>query len=424
MPFAFEANVCGPRSISCLLFPPESGMHRFTPLPSSISLQTLTAHLSHDEQVVLHQDGVGLYDGSVLDHLDWTLTGQALTLGHLDSKDKSPLHYDGRLYLTSHRLLFVSSSKPATASVSLELSLVRQTEYWTGFLKSSAKITLLLSEPSNVHPTLPVQTTADLNPSILNSASSISAEDNTSTSKTWVCRVCGMKNIASAQLGSKCSLCGIVRDPPSSRPASSSYAGQGPSSLPTSRASTPRLDRDGYSRTGTPPPLPPPPPKAAAVSTAPDPLLPSSALAKRIPCPVCTYLNHHSMSTCEVCESPLSHSRSSVSTPVRSSTPTIASSPSMSNLENGLAAAGNGATFVRLSFRKGGERAFYAALKDALAKKAWDVEPAVRSSISSSTNGAGDPTKARSSVGIGKLRLTKSQIWRLVLTHCADTLLL
>lgn len=40
----------------------EARMDRFVPL--SASLQTLSAHLHPDERILLHQDGVGLYDGS------------------------------------------------------------------------------------------------------------------------------------------------------------------------------------------------------------------------------------------------------------------------------------------------------------------------------------------------------------------------
>lgn len=39
-------------------------MNRFDPLPS-VTLKTLSAQLYPDETLILHQDGVGLYDGSV-----------------------------------------------------------------------------------------------------------------------------------------------------------------------------------------------------------------------------------------------------------------------------------------------------------------------------------------------------------------------
>jgi ESCRT-II complex subunit VPS36 len=40
-------------------------MNRFDPLPS-VTLETLSAQLYPDETLISQQDGVGLYDGSVL----------------------------------------------------------------------------------------------------------------------------------------------------------------------------------------------------------------------------------------------------------------------------------------------------------------------------------------------------------------------
>nr|CRX79114.1 hypothetical protein ls5930a1_00148 [Leucosporidium scottii] len=223
------------------------------------------------------------------------LTGSVLT----NSKDKSPPHYDGRLHLTSHRLIFLSSTiPPHSASAALDLALVKQTEYWTGFLKSNPKITLLLAPPP-----------------------------------------------------------------------------------------TPRLDRDQYTRNGTPPPPPlPAPPPSIPQPTEPTPPPPtSSSTDRRLACPVCTFLNHHSMLSCEVCDSPLSPPL-----PPTNTTPPTAT-PSRSSTPNPIAEPGGGASFVRLSFRKGGERAFYTALKEALGRKEWEWD-----------GGEGGGKKARSgNVGEG-----------------------
>ncbi|GAA5957271.1 hypothetical protein JCM21900_001213 [Sporobolomyces salmonicolor] len=331
-------------------------MHRFLPL--DVTLQTLSAQLYPDEQLLLHQDGVGLYDG----------------------KDKSPLHYDGRLHLTSHRLLFVSSTRPHSQSTSLDLSLVRQTEYWVGFLKSNPKITLLLADPGEHR-------------SASNGAGNGSAESErdreqarlnlvaAAGERSWVCRVCGMKNVPTVELGLKCSLCGVTRDTPTTSSSSSSAAAASSStSLPSSHLGTPRNAsprRSSSLSASSPPsgrgssnqPRPPEEPQFDPLETD-----------NRIACPTCTFLNHHSMSTCEVCDSPL-FPPSSCSRPssLRASTPGPSTDPASAipapvAITNVSAPANSTlAPFVRLSFRKGGEKAFYAALKEALAKKAWDL---------------------------------------------------
>ncbi|GAA5926199.1 hypothetical protein JCM1841_001153 [Sporobolomyces salmonicolor] len=331
-------------------------MHRFLPL--DVTLQTLSAQLYPDEQLLLHQDGVGLYDG----------------------KDKSPLHYDGRLHLTSHRLLFVSSTRPHSQSTSLDLSLVRQTEYWVGFLKSNPKITLLLADPGEHR-------------SASHGAGNGSAESErdreqarlnlvaAAGERSWVCRVCGMKNVPTVELGLKCSLCGVTRDTPTTFSSSSAAAASSSStSLPSSHLGTPRnasprrssslsVSSPPSSRGSSKQPRPPEEPQFDPLETD-----------NRIACPTCTFLNHHSMSTCEVCDSPL-FPPSSCSRPssLRASTPGPSTDPASAipapvAITNVSAPANSTlAPFVRLSFRKGGEKAFYAALKEALAKKAWDL---------------------------------------------------
>ncbi|GAA6046818.1 hypothetical protein JCM3770_005658 [Rhodotorula araucariae] len=288
-------------------------MDRFLAL--DVTLQTLSAQLYPDEHILAHADGVGLYDG----------------------KDKSPRHTDGRAVLTSHRAIYVSASRPHSNSAYLPLALVRQTEYWAGFLKSSPKITLLLADapPSSTLPTK-----AD-------SARSHAGERDKDAdarvltalagARNWVCRVCGMHNVPSAALGLKCSLCGVTRDPLS--PPSSSSASSSPAPAP---------------------PAPPPP----------LPALDPTETGTRIACPVCTFLNHHSMTRCEVCDSALFPPSTSTSTssaaPSRAATPGPGTDPAS-------AAPTPGAAFVRLSFRRGGEKGWYAALKEALALRAWDM---------------------------------------------------
>lgn len=322
-------------------------MDRFLPL--DVTLHTLNAHLYPDELVLAHADAVGLYDG----------------------KDKSPLHTDGRALVTSHRLVWVSSSRPHAHSVFLPLDRVRQTEYWGGFLKSSPKVTLLLADPtppaaSSSSSSLPLSSSS-LDPSTTPSAAQGPDRDRDKTreahalaalagERNWVCRVCGMHNVPTLERGLRCSLCGVARE------AAGSGSGRG-----TPRGSSP-------------------PPRATSPPRAAGPLLDPAETGSRLACPVCTFLNHHSMTRCEVCDSVLvvpdsvppissshSQSRSTSLRPSASAPPSRADTPTPStDPASATPAPPPGRAFVRLSFRRGGDRAFYAAVKEALGRRAWE----------------------------------------------------
>ncbi|GAA5973602.1 hypothetical protein JCM11641_007143 [Rhodosporidiobolus odoratus] len=319
-------------------------MHRFTPLALP-SLQSLSALLYPDELVQLQQHNVGLYNG----------------------KDKAPLHQHGALVLTTHRLLFLHSTHPHKHSLALPLDLIRQSEFWTGFLKSSPKITLTLNEPrrgdlGEQSDTLREGDTEEQprrdDPERLHRQLAHQAQG-----RSWVCRVCGMGNPPSA----KCSLCGVPNDTPST---SSSSA---PPSTAPSRFSTP------------PPPVPPVPPRPAPSSASPASTIDAREAGARLSCPVCTFLNHHSMTSCEVCGSALFPS-SSIPTSRRPAASSASNSTSTSTSATSTprpatpASSGNGngsdklPTFVRLSFRQGGAGPFYAKLKEQLGERRWEIQ--------------------------------------------------
>ncbi|GAA6041923.1 hypothetical protein JCM8097_000223 [Rhodosporidiobolus ruineniae] len=341
-------------------------MHRWTPL--AVDLDTLSALLFNDEHLVLAQDGVAFYNG----------------------KDRSPPHQSGRLALTSHRLIYVAAARPHQHSVALDLALVRQTEYWGGFLvKSSPKITLTFDADADAGAgggvggsaasagaatpsgeaaggaALPASTSTSSQEQDLQRLASAAA------SRAWVCRVCGMRNVPSAASLSKgggalaCELCGVPCDVPSSSSSSSS--------TPSSRLSTP----------------PPRPPLPASVATSQrEEQIDAHEAGARLACPVCTFLNHHSMAACEVCGSalfpPSTSSSVSLSQPSSSHAPPRSSSAlpasttstptsSLAPTPRPSTPAGDAKpTYVRLSFRKGGAATFYAALKGVLGEKAWD----------------------------------------------------
>lgn len=255
-------------------------------------------------------------------------------------KEKTVNFDNGRVYLTSHRLLYIDANQPFHYSRSLELADIKQTEYWAGFLKSSAKITLVLGESGSATPDTPGTPRASL-------------DGNSKIShNAWACHVCGYRNSAS---GSKCTLCGVVR------------SSDGPASL----ALSPQSPGPSNSQT--------------------DPKDAENLLA----CPTCTYLNHLSMSRCELCESPLTTSGSTFKI-ARPGTPVEGPRPATPVF--GAATP----TVVRLSFRKGGDKPFYAALKLALKTKAWTTmvyESRARREQASSEQG--DPVMANRATTFG-----------------------
>jgi ESCRT-II complex subunit VPS36 len=250
------------------------------------------------------------------------------------SKEKTVAFDSGRLFLTSHRLVYLDAAEPQRNSRYLDLKHVKQTEYWVGFMKSSPKITLVLGD---------LDTTEETNGS---QEALYEDESLHPLAQTWTCHICGMQNLASK--GNKCSLCGIRK-------------ADGISTTPSSARSTTFASINGTTSPAQPP-----------VDTR-----------NLISCPSCTYLNHPSMVRCEICESPLGIATSK---PSRPSTPS--SRPATPALP-GQATP----TFVRLSFRKGGVQACYAALKKALQAKEWVVDKdSRRRSVPPASGSEIDPT--------------------------------
>ncbi|KAI8047360.1 EAP30/Vps36 family-domain-containing protein [Gilbertella persicaria] len=109
-----------------------------------------------DESILIQQGHVGLYKG----------------------KEKLNHYQDGICYLTSHRIIYVDNTHPLEYSVELSLSLIKDIENYSGFLRSSPKIIIDVNESQ------PVET------------------NNT----TWACSICFFSNKATADT---CELCGV-----------------------------------------------------------------------------------------------------------------------------------------------------------------------------------------------------------------------
>ena len=155
------------------------------------------------------------------------------------------------VHLTTARLILLPDpSTPSTSSrppmgLQTRLSHVRQTEFYTGFMRSSPKITLFLGR----------------NPS-----------DDTEEEQesSWTCGVCGFVNsISPPDVGRRCGLCGV--SPITPRSAGTSLNGS--MAIPDPGAGS-RVDPEG-----------------------------------RIACPACTFLNHRFLASCELCSTPLPSAR-------------------------------------------------------------------------------------------------------------------
>ncbi|CAK5278253.1 unnamed protein product [Mycena citricolor] len=206
-------------------------LRRWTkPVDGTIPVQAL---LYDDEVLLATQDNVGVYDGN----------------------QKSPNHQSGTVYVSTHRLFYISSEHRRSRSFVMDLSYVTRTEHYAGLFKSSPKVTLYITSPT-------------LSPETV-------AVDSSAVFESWECEVCGYRNPpglspAAARI---CGLCGISRDsvPAQQTPLSNA--------IPSSSS------------------------------------MPSLHESSEIACSACTFLNHPSLQACEICGTPLPRPRTSKSAP-------------------------------------------------------------------------------------------------------------
>jgi ESCRT-II complex subunit VPS36 len=297
---------------------------------------------------------------------------------------KLPAHQVVTVHLTTHRLLFLASTaaeqRPSTGtqtsdSIPLDPNLqvyladVRQIEYYMGFIRSSAKITLFLGEDPNALTKIPDETTQ--------AGPSSGLKEN----MDWDCNVCGFKNsikrttfVSSLAQTPRCALCGVVKDlvPPTSRPTTPASAPPSPIPRPSLRTSHPEANAGGE--------------------------------GFEIPCPRCTFLNRPELKRCEVCDGPLippntglATTNGSTSNP-REASASGAESPAL-RLPVPKPLSNERMATVRISFRKGGEKEVYKRLRTVLNAKAWE-----RTIVKPRVVNDGTGNKGRTGVGIGGYR--------------------
>lgn len=262
-------------------------------------------------------------------HIRWVCVFRATLVSEIIKRfslQKSPPHQSGAIHATTHRLFYIDVKDPEYASFSLDLVHVRRTEFYAGLFTSSPKVTLHL-----------VGKAASGN-NAASGALTVPAASASGGGEIWECEVCGCKNRIPAghspSSNQVCELCGVPR-PSATTDISSSSAQLLSKSLP-------------------------PTPKSPA-------LIISDSLA----CPACTFLNHPSLRECEVCGTQLPASTSSSSQSVVKSAP--ATRPASPDIEDDDSGSGDCRKIMKLSFRKGGDKAFYTVLKRSLQSKAWEV---------------------------------------------------
>ncbi|KAI0200026.1 EAP30/Vps36 family-domain-containing protein [Astrocystis sublimbata] len=307
-----------------------------------------------DEVLLFVQDNVGLYEG----------------------KYKLPNQQCGQVYLTSHRICYVDTQEPRKYSVALDLKDVERSEFYAGFIKSSAKVTLvpkpakrasLQSRASAI-----AATSSSSSPSPDASRRPPPSNHSQASAATWVCKICSFPNpvpsnfdptTASAHTPlPPCLACGI-------KPALTEV-------LKASISNVAGLQsKPGPSSSGNLSSLP-------IRSTPSD----QGANSEEHQCPRCTFINHSSLLSCEICGAPLLAKNIPAAVaqqPPRTESPgpvlKMGGATGLENPEN-----------VKVSFRNGGEKIFYERLKGAMTQRKWLLHEAPPVPSSNMTNGGGE----------------------------------
>ncbi|KAF9566050.1 hypothetical protein CPC08DRAFT_704135 [Agrocybe pediades] len=292
------------------------------------------------------------------------------SVGIYDGTQKSPDHQNGTMHVTSHRLFFLNGHRASTKSFEMDLSFVVQTEYYAGLFKSSPKVTCHLSgEPTTLGSVQPQVAHAQFD--------------------SWECEVCAYRNPPglSPAAARVCALCGVPRTAVPTPTASVSASHQVSSSLPTSAlASSTSL------------------PSASSPN--------STATQTSIACPACTFLNHPSLRACEICSTELPRPPKGQLRSAPSSRPIT---PDLDDDDD------ESPKMIKISFRKGGDKPFYAALKRSLKSKAWE-ENGIGMSSTQDANSINPDRNAVGRLGITGILRTVEYSANSRETHMRDAL--
>lgn len=323
--------------------------------------------------------------------------GQSFLLTRCVRKFKIPNFQNGQAYLTSHRACYVDNEEPRKHSVGIQLKDVDRHEYYVcfsalfrrvadlnkaRFLKSSPKVTLFLKPPKT--PALQARNTsrtyaADVNgnSSSQTSAGSSSARPgsplrplptpsaSSRASATWICSICSYSNPIPSNFDLEkanaltpippCRACGIK--PPWTDVLKAAISNASAGEQPWTPRTLPQSEVEG---------------QGLAARADNDHVASTSESTLR--CPRCTFLNHPSLLSCELCGASLI-SISGHETELQEQQTFRPESPGP--LLDGNTSTSNGIPeSIKFSFRGGGEKIFYERLKGAMVQRKWLLDDA------------------------------------------------
>ncbi|ROW02090.1 hypothetical protein VSDG_02495 [Cytospora chrysosperma] len=305
-------------------------------------------------------------------------------------KYKLPNQQNGQVYLTSHRICYVDKADPRKNSVALDLKDIERYEYYAGFLKSSAKVTLI-PKPTKLQSRSPATGTGsprnnnsnNHNNSSSNPASRTDsplrpapADASLASAATWVCTICSFSNPVPSNFDPAtanahtplppCLACGI-------KPALTHVLKAAINNATSRQAVSSPLPVRPRGLSGS----------AGLVGGSESPAARSSPPKTSDPdasfqCPRCTFLNHPSLLSCEMCGGPLiSHDvppeLGQPSQPAQGQDRTDSPGPILSY--GALPGMGNQES-VKISFRGGGDKILYERLKSAITQRKWLLQGA------------------------------------------------
>lgn len=222
-------------------------------------------------------------------------------VGLYQGRVKVKLHQNGRVYLTNKRIIYVEGAD----AVAVALCDTVRAEHVERFLRSSPKVKVYLAVHVGTVHAAPPETWR------------------------WTCKICLFRNsiTGEARATAQCVACGI-------RPSSGELEFSGNQEV-----------------TAKPDPT-------ANVANTPD-----DTTAVPGQCPACTFINHPSMRTCELCSTPLKAAPPDAGT-------TSDPNPAHLDLEGPEDYTG-AAPYLKLSFRGGGDSEFYAHVVAEIDSTKW-----------------------------------------------------
>ena len=329
----------------------------------------LRPNLRDDEALLCVQDGVGLYEG----------------------KFKVPNYQNGHAYLTTHRICYVDNEDPRKYSVAVDLKEIERTEFYAGFLKSSPKITLFPKASKRASQAIrsPVPRYASPSDALVGSGSTPPRSVTQSpapprdVNATWICPICGLSNAVPSNFDPStanqytplppCQACGIK--PPLVHMVKAAIAAMSnrAAGASTSYSTPQRYSAGPESFTSN-----------GIHETA------STSAGDSTQCPRCTFRNHPSLTSCEICGAPLPTVKD-VPTEFLSDVVQRPESPGPSL--SGSIVGDDTIETIKFSFRAGVDKTFLERLKSALVQRKWLLQsaPPVPKPTQSVTPGNGSP---------------------------------